>query len=211
MKTADQSFEAQVWKELSRTDVSDHVDQIPATNKRPAVSYLSWHRAWSLVKRKFPASTYSHRSDIRHPDGTVEVEVDVVIAETTGGPSLFTNARLAVMNSYFAPISNPTAREVNDSRQRCLVKALAFAGLGLNLWDDSVIPVGKLDDPINDQQFMMLTQLIEASKTDEASFLKWADIEDLHDLPFERYGSAVALLEAKCRRIRQQEASDGDA
>lgn len=195
------SFEKQVWDKLSRIDVSDHIDTIAATGKRPAVSYLAWHRAWLLVKRAFPASTYSHRTDLRHPDGTVEVEVDVVIAETTGGDKVFTNARLAVMNNYFAPISNPTAREVNDSRQRCLVKALAFAGLGLNLWDDSIVPVGRLDDPITPDQHGKLCELIEASETDEASFLRWADIETLQDMPSEKYHSAVTLLEAKIRRM----------
>ena len=198
------SFEESVWNTLSRIDVADHTDRIKATGKRPAISYLPWHKAWLLLKRKFPASTYSHRNDIRHPDGTVEVEVDVVIAASTGGEHMFTNARLAVMDGYVNPISNPTARQVNDSRQRALVKALAFAGLGLNLWGDDNIPVGKLDDPINDQQFMALSELIEASETDLNSFLRWAEIEDLHDLPFEKFHPARTMLEIKLRRLSKE-------
>ena len=206
------TFEGRVWQTLSRIDVTDHVNKLPATKKRPAVSYLPWHMAWSLLKRNFPASTYSHRPDLRHEDGTVEVEVDVVIAEVMGGDSQFTNARLAVMDSYFNPVQNPSARQVNDARQRCLVKALAFAGLGLNLWSDSIIPVGKLDDPISPEQALELGQLIVETDTDEAVFLRWCEVEQLEDLPFERFGSALRLLQAKKRRNerKQKEAEQDD-
>ena len=195
-------FEQRVWETLSRIDVTDHSDHLPKTGKRPAVAYLAWHKAWMLLKRAFPASTYTHKPDIIHPDGTVEVEVDVFIAETIGGSEeMFTNARLAVMNNYFGAIENPNGREINDSRQRALVKALAFAGLGLNLWGEDIIPVGRLDDPINDKQFEALTKLIDESETDEEKFLKWCEVDALEDLPFERFASARGLLEAKVRRI----------
>jgi hypothetical protein len=196
----EQSFEAKVWMTLSRIDVTDHIDVLPKTAKRPEVKYLPWHRAWALLKRKFPASTYSHRPDLHHTDGTVEVEVDVVIASVMGGDTQFTNARLAVMDNWFNPITEPSARQVNDTRQRCLVKALAFAGLGLNLWSDSIIPVGKLDDPISPEQYEELSKLIVETDTDEPTFLRWCECDDLESLPYERYGSALRLLQAKKRR-----------
>jgi hypothetical protein len=204
-------FEQRVWETLSRLDVTDHCDQLPKTKKRPAVSYLSWHKAWMLVKRNFPASTYTHKPDVFHGDGTVEVEVDVYIAETIGGSEqMFTNARLAVMNNWFDAIQNPNAREINDSRQRALVKALAFAGLGLNLWGEDIIPVGKLDDPINEKQYEALKGLIEVTETNEEKFLEWCDVDDLADLPFERFSSAHNLLQAKHRRMEaaKKEAND---
>jgi hypothetical protein len=196
------SFESLVWDTLSRIEVSDHIDHLPKTKKRPAVAYLPWHKAWMLTKRKFPASTYSHRADITHSDGSVEVEVDVVIANTHGGDTFFTNARLAVMDQWFNAIPNPDARSVNDARQRCLVKALAFAGLGLNLWaDGSVIPVGKLSDPISPKQFDELNTLITETETDISKFLEWCEVESLDQLPFERFGSAYNLLRAKKLRV----------
>ena len=201
------SFEEQVWETLSRIDTSDHVDTIEATKKRPAVKYLSWSIAWTLLKRKFPGSTYSHRPDLIHEDGTVEVEVDVVICKS-GSETMFTNARLAVMDFYFGPIVKPTARETNDARQRCLVKALAFAGLGLNLWSDSSIPVGKLDDPISMEQHTKLADLIEETNTAEHDFLRWCEVDDLMDLPYERYHSALRLLQAKRRRQQTEKKSE---
>ena len=158
-----------------------------------------------LVKRAFPGTTYSHRADIRHPDNTVEVEVDVNISAVVGANNMFTNARLAVMDNFFHPIENPTARQINDSRQRALVKALAFAGLGLNLWGDDIIPVGKLDDPITIEQYETLIDLIEKTESDMGRFLEWCEVEDLKDLPFERFRSANGLLESKLRRMSKEE------
>lgn len=204
-------FEQRVWETLSRIDVGDHIDHLPQTKKRPAVSYLAWHKAWMLVKRHFPASTYTHKPDVVHPDGTVEVEVDVYIAEKIGGTEqMFTNARLGVMNNWFDAIPNPNARDVNDSRQRCLVKALAFAGLGLNLWGSDMVPVGRLDDPINEDQYNTLIELIEKSESNPDKFLAWCEVEDLKDLPLDRFRSAVGLLEAKVRRVSAQKAQQNE-
>lgn len=203
-------FEQRVWDALSRVEVSDHIDHLPSTKKRPSVPYLPWHKAWMLVKRKFPASTYSHRPDLVHPDGTMEVEVDVVIAEVHGSETMFTNARLPVMDNWFAAIPNPDARSINDSRQRCLVKALAFAGLGLSLWaDGSIIPVGKLTDPITPHQFDELSRLLKETNSDMEKFLEWCEVESLDQLPFERYGSADKLLNSKLARQKAAEAKEG--
>jgi hypothetical protein len=201
------SFSEEVWDVLSRIDIIDHIDVIKSKGKRPDISYLSWSRAWTLTKRKFPASTYSHRSDLIHSDGTVEVEVDVIISRDAT-ENQFTNARLGVMDHFFNPIPNPTARQVNDSRQRALVKALAFAGLGLNLWGDSMIPVGTLDDPITAAQHELLSDLIEKTETDIPKFLDWCQCDDLLELPFEKFGSAKGLLEAKYARIQRDKAAE---
>lgn len=212
------SFAEEVWHKLSRIDVSDHVDYIEATAKRPEIAYVAWHTAWALLKRNFPASTYRHAEDIRHPDGTVEVEVDVCIrgqsreGGETGSQMLnatqMTNARLSVMDMWMNPIANPTARQVNDSRQRVLVKALAFSGLGLNLWGEDPLPVGVMEDPIDDDQLTLITDLIEKSETNEESFLKWCGCEKLADMTKERYPSAKALLQQKIAR-KQREKKNG--
>jgi hypothetical protein len=199
------SFAEQVWDTLSRIDVSDHTDYIEATKKRPEIGYVAWHTAWKLLKRNFPASTYNHQRDVRHPDETVEVEVEVWIYGDTEDQCQMTNARLSVMDMWMNPIVNPTARQVNDSRQRVLVKALAFAGLGLNLWGDEVLPVGVMEDPIDDDEMACITDLIKKSETNEKSFFKWADgIESLSEMTKERFPKAKALLQQKI--IRKQKA-----
>jgi len=197
------SFADEVWQKLSRIKLDDHVEWLPKTGKRPSISYLPWHTAWTLLKRNFPASVYFHHDDMRHPDETVEVTVTVHIRRShREEQSCF--ARLAVMDNYFNPIANPTARQINDSRQRVLVKALAFAGLGLHLWGDDNVPVGELEDPIDDEQVAEINKLLEASKSDTESFLKWAGVDAIEDIPVERYLSAVKLLESKIKRNKTQ-------
>jgi hypothetical protein len=193
----DYVFERQVWETLSRIDTLDHVDQIKSNGNRPAVTYLSWSKAWMLVKRDFPGTTYAHNPELHHADGTVEVEVVVDIC--AGVFHFATAARLAVMDNRFNAIANPTARQINDSRQRALVKALAFAGLGLHLWGDTSIPVGTLADPIDFTQVEMINGLIKSTKTDLKLFLRWADAESVEAIPVERYSSAIALLQAKAK------------
>ena len=201
------SFAQEVWKKLSTIDVGEHQDEIEGTDKRPAVSYLPWHKAWLLLKREFPGSEYRHDGDIIHPDNTVEVQVTLIIGGDTGIGSVIRReiqnsmARLPVMDQWFNAISNPNARDISDSRQRCLVKAIAYAGLGLNLWskEESHIPVGKLDEPINAKQVGKIMELIEAADTDTALFLEWAGVDKLDYIPRERYNSAIALLESRVR------------
>jgi hypothetical protein len=202
-KTYD-SFSEEVWDTLSRIDVSDHIGILSGKNKdgeqkRPDIEYVPWHRAWTLLKRHFPASTYLHGRDLHHEDGTVEVFVEVAISRD-GGEVQLTSAQNSVMDGFMRAMKNPNARDVNDARQRCLVKALAFAGLGLNLWGDDMTPVGTLDDPLTDEQMDTITDLIEKTDTDDASFLKWCGCEAIADMSQERYPSARSLLESKLRR-----------
>jgi len=190
-------FAAEVWDTLSRIDVSDHVGHLPKTKKRPAVAYLPWHMAWTLLKREFPASQYEHSPDLIHNAGTMEVEVHVIIRKDWGdSPAVFAMARLAVMDHFFNAILDPNAREINDARQRCLVKALAFSGLGLNLWSESPMPVGRMSDPISKKQLATINKLIEDTGTEMEFFEEWCECK-LDELPKERYASAHGLLTAK--------------
>ena len=200
MQVFDPSFAPRVWNTLSKIEVEKYVLTMDATEKRPEVGYLPWHRAWALLKEKFPASTYHHRDDIVHADGTVEVSVVVKIRELTDGPYQKVKARLAVMDFYFGAIIKPNARDINDSRQRCLVKALAFAGLGLNLWDNTNVPVGYLTtDMITADQVSELEKLIEDTGADRAAFLEWGAVDAVHELPQAMFRAAIALLKQKAK------------
>jgi hypothetical protein len=199
----DLGFEGRVWDKLSHIDVDPHVSYLPKTNKRPAIPYLPWHKAWMLLVRAFPASQLEYDDHIFYADQTVEVGVRIMVQTNRNGPVRFVQQKLAVMNSYFGAIENPTAREINDARQRCLVKAIAMTGLGLNLWSESVEPVGKLDDPITPEELEEIMGLIKETDSDMTAFLKWCRVDELVQLPYERLGSALAMLDSKKRRMAQ--------
>lgn len=194
--TTTKLFAQEVWDTLSKADTAEHEKALPSSGNRPAIGYLPWHKAWMLLKREFPASTYRHNPDLVYKAGSVEVEVMVFIRKEIGGEIMETNARLAVMDNRFNAILDPQSREVNDARQRCLVKALAFAGLGLHLWSESPLPVGRFEDPISKKQLEKLEKLIEDTDTNLEYFEEWCGCK-VAELPVERFPSAMNLLSAK--------------
>lgn len=198
------SFEQQVWDSLSQMDISLHTETM-AGPRGMTITYLPWHKAWLMVKRLYPASAYCHETDITHEDGTMEVGVTVWIRETNApdAPFVETYARLGVMDAKFNAIPTPDARAVNDGRQRALVKALAFAGLGLSLWSGgSQVPVGTLDKPISPKQVAELVALIDSTGSNMTQFLAWAGVEKLDDLSLEKFESATRLLKGKQSKQR---------
>ena len=201
--TVDVGFAQEVWDALSKLDVKPHVMELEATSKRPAIDYLPWHKAWLLLKREYPNSSFEYGDDIEHRGGSVEVEVRLMIQRVHGEGEVFSMCRLAVMNFGFSAITDPNARERNDARQRCLVKACAYAGLGLDLWSESPVPVGRFNDPISAKQLATLQKLIEDSKTDPEFFEEWCECP-LEELPIERYPSAFGLLTAKLKKVNKK-------
>ena len=191
------TFAQEVWDVLSKCDVEPHVKTLEKTKGRPAISYLPWHKAWLLLKRQYPNSSFEYEDDLAHEGGTVEVEVRLMVQKVSGGDAVFTMCRLAVMNFTFNAIVEPNARERNDARQRCLVKAIALAGLGLDLWSESPVPVGRFSDAISAKQVETLEKLIEKTGTDLDFFFEWAEVSRMKDITVERYPSAFQLLKAK--------------
>lgn len=189
-------FAREVWDTLSSVDVSPHVEGITIAPGK-TLSYVPWHKAWMLLKRHYPASTYRHGEDMHYADGTMEVEVCVTISNGGEDPenTVFTSARLAVMDNRYNAISNPNARDINDNRQRALVKALAFMGLGLSLWDaGSTVPVAHWGMPVDSKQAAKLEKLLKDSKRDKAKFLEWAGAKKIEEISQEKYTQAVKML-----------------
>ena len=107
---------------LSRKDVSEGVEL------KGNLSYLSWCVAWTKLCEDYPGSTYFYGEKETFPDGSVMVEVGVTVEGLTH------TVRLPVMDNRNRSIANPSSRDVSDANQRCLVKAVAMHGLGLNLY-----------------------------------------------------------------------------
>ena len=188
---------SEIWNTLSKIDVTPHVQYMASTRNRPAMRYLPWHVAWTIVKKRFPETTYRHAEDIIHEDGTMEVEVHVVFMQN--GESHTESCRLGVMDNNFNAIENPNARQINDNRQRALTKALAFAGLGLNLWSDSDVPVGMQGEPVNEEQAAEINELLKEAKADKKKFLKWAAAETVETIASEKYAMAISMLRKKLK------------
>lgn len=142
-----------VFETLSAVDISDHVAQ------KMGLSYLSWAWAWNAVKRIYPDTptpkVTKYREMILLSNGSFEltdrqvpylttprgtsVEVTVTIAGNDYTQSLY------VMDHKNKALVNPDQAAINKTIQRCTVKALAMAGLGLNLYAGEDLPMGDIN------------------------------------------------------------------
>lgn len=142
-----------VFETLSKIDVSDHVEQ------KMGLSYLSWAWCWQTLKTTYPDTPVPKITKYKEmlltkngyeltdrevpylttPTGTM-VEVTVSIKGVDYTQSLY------VMDNRSKVVVNPTIGQINKTIQRCTVKAIAMAGLGLNLYAGEDLPMGDISE-----------------------------------------------------------------
>ena len=129
-----------VFEVLSRIDVSKYVKE---KNK---LSYLPWARAWEIIKKHYPDATYTVYPQVIDDRGNERFWHDdgktgwVTVGVTIEGHEHIEN--LAIMDYKNQPIGvdEITSVSANKSKQRCLVKACAYHGLGTNLYYGEDLP-----------------------------------------------------------------------
>tara|TARA_R100001082_G_scaffold18618_1_gene9209 strand:+ start:269 stop:1033 length:765 start_codon:yes stop_codon:yes gene_type:complete len=124
----------EVWAKLYPIDVSEW-----AKNKGN-LAYLPWNQAVKLMMRHYPEFHYEFQDNELHPDGSMSVHCTVVIK------NLAKRMWLPVMDYRNKALSNPNARDISDSKMRCLVKAVSMFGLGFHLFEGVVQPEDTWDD-----------------------------------------------------------------
>lgn len=142
-----------VFETLSKIDVSDHVEQ------KMGLSYLSWAWCWQTLKTTYPDTPVPKITKYKEmlltkngyeltdrevpylttPTGTM-VEVTVSIKGVDYTQSLY------VMDNRNKVVVNPTIGQINKTIQRCTVKSIAMAGLGLNLYAGEDLPMGDISE-----------------------------------------------------------------
>ena len=148
-----------VFETLSAVDVSKHVEVI-SMRKGPALKYVSWAWAWNMVKsiypsanrviEEFPEYRFNEKTGAWYATGQMldyritpegcEVKVTVTIENEKY------SERLYVMDMRNQPVAKPNIAQINKTQQRCLVKALAMAGLGLNLYAGEDLPMADINE-----------------------------------------------------------------
>lgn len=153
-----------VFETLSAVDVSKHVEVI-SMRKGPALKYVSWAWAWNMVKsiypeayrviEEFPEFRFNEKTGAWYATGQMldyritpegcEVKVTVTIEGE------MYSERLYVMDMRNQPVAKPNIAQINKTQQRCLVKALAMAGLGLNLYAGEDLPMADINEADKEQ------------------------------------------------------------
>ena len=142
-----------VWKTLSSIDVNNK------TEKKGNLTYLSWAWAWGELMNHFPEATYTF-SEWEYPNGQSYVTKDVLIYDD-GTCSVECELRiedlvrkmwLPVMDYRNNAIENPTARQISDTKMRCLVKCISMFGLGHYIYAGEDLPRADEKPPVKEDK-----------------------------------------------------------
>lgn len=133
-------------------EVLSNINVKPKLEKKGQVDYLSWANAWGMVKQAYPDANYKITEfpefiqtkngweptgrDVDYRQTSAGVEIEAVV--TIKGESY--SSKLFVMDYRNKPVFNPNYFDINKTQQRALVKALAIAGLGLNVYAGEDLP-----------------------------------------------------------------------
>ena len=134
----------QPYETLSQIDCGIHIE------KKGNLSYLSWAWAVTVLLEKYPGATWSFEQDpegselFTYPDGTGEVRCTVAIEE------IVRNCSLPVMDNRNKAVTAPDARQVNDTKMRCLAKCIAMHGLGLYIYAGEDVPGNSVSSEMAD-------------------------------------------------------------
>lgn len=123
-----------IWEKLYPVKCGEHAKQ------KNGLTYLPWNEAWRLLMMHYPTAHYEFGDIEVHSDGSQTIHCSVAIEG---------HARhmwLPVMNYKNQAISNPSARDISDTKMRCLVKTIAMFGLGFHIFQGQVQPEDTWDD-----------------------------------------------------------------
>jgi len=117
-----------VWETLSAIDCNGH------TEEKNGFTYLSWAWAWQTLKELYPQARFEKLGSSKMSDGSEMVGVRVWIESDSGTVLEDVTEMLPVLDFKNKPIHNPDCFAVNSAYQRCLVKCLAYMGLGMYIY-----------------------------------------------------------------------------
>ena len=185
-ESADDPKPKSIWKNLSRIDCSSF------TKEKNGLTYLSWTHAWHAVKDLYPdAMFHKHKNESGYPafcdqDGNAFVRVSVTIEDQ------HVTEDLPVLGYKNKGEKDPDAFRVNTSLQRCLVKCLAYLGLGIHIY------MGE-DLPLSDREELMLIVHARMIGDDEwqAKVFEHFNIRTWEELPLKKLEQLVEKITVK--------------
>ena len=192
--------ETNIFRDLLQIDVSKHIE------KKGQFSYLSWPYAVSQLRLADPKATWA----VSRFNGLPFMETDlgffVEVAVTVQGITL--SQIHPVLDGKNRPIVSPSTFDINTSIQRCLVKAIALHGLGLNVYAGEDLPTdqnepGQSSSPPKSQQTLQTQQHPE--EPDKVTPLPIRD--DLH--PFGTHPEEKLITSAQLGYVRKLMAETG--
>ncbi len=145
-----------LFDQLSKTDVGEHIE------KKGKFSYISWAWAWQELKKLAPDATFEkhrfHQDELTVPYMRDENGETYVMVSVTAGGETHTEV-FPVLNHQNKSIRDPNSFEVNTALQRCLVKAIAYHGLGLYIYAGEDLPAAPSKEDLVEEHSEVLDRI----------------------------------------------------
>ena len=156
-----------VYQTLADVDCSNHIETKGKLKNGSPIKYVSWVWAWALVKQNYPDASFEKHIFTDNQNNPLPFMRDtkghtyVKTSVTIDGHTL--SEVFMVTDNYNKSIPHPDSQTVNTALQRCLVKTLAYHGLGLSVYAGEDLPVlGEHGEELNE----IINQLASATTTD---------------------------------------------
>jgi len=131
----------EIWDKLSQIDVTPYIQKLndPGDEYRVDLDYVPWADAHALMMEQgYPEYSWTFHLDF---NDTNNRPLDDAIYYLDGSAVVHCCMKVEkhlIITSL--PVTNPTAQNIHNTKQRCRTKALAEFGLGFNLWRSDVPP-----------------------------------------------------------------------
>ena len=159
------------FRKLLGIDVSKYVE------RKGQFDYLSWPYAVSQLRLADPEATWEVKRFNSLPFMETDLGFFVEVAVTVQGITL--SQIHPVLDGRNRPIPSPSTFDINTSIQRCLVKAIALHGLGLNVYAGEDLPLDHEESGTNVTAFVPTERQRAGDKAITAAQLRY--IESLVD------------------------------
>ena len=209
-KTTAKKKPKSIWQTLSVINVNEYTEDKGSGNFK--ATYLSWSWAWGILMEHYPDATFeNHLNQDGYPcffdhNGNAMVRVTLCIED-----KCHTEDFMVTDNSNRA-IKNPDSFAINTALKRCLVKCMAYFGLGHYLYSGEDLPreeaeavkeaeavqeAAKEESKATDTQVAAVTRKIAAADDPTEAkkrTLAWAGVNSISEISSEK---ATKLLQAK--------------
>ncbi len=191
------------WQTLSSFDVSEEV------KKKGKFDYLSWTWAWAFVKQHYPDATFEKHIFRDNQDNPLPFMRDtkghtyVAVSVTIDG---ITHTEIHyVMDHKNQSVVHPDGGQVNKALQRCLVKAIAFHGLGINVYAGEDLPLSESEDDASEQdevKLKIMQDFAHAKTVDEIDGVWKANASEIGAFTKQRKSAITNAFKKEKTRIK---------
>jgi hypothetical protein len=175
-KTATKKKPEPLWETLSQIDCSEHIE------KKGGFNYLSWAWAWGILMEHCPEACFeNHLNEDRYPcffdsNGNAMVRVTLTVGEQSHTEDY------PVLNYKNQAIKEPDAFAVNTALKRCLVKSMAYFGLGHYIYAGEDLPPQEVVPYDREWALGVISKRYEAHDEPKIyidGILRWAKVDDV--------------------------------